>query len=150
MFAAAGFSAEVDENLGASPLDVALGVAWVEGDGNAASDRFKTPAVYADAVGDLDKIDAKWGPSISHFQIRTLRDAMSGNEADRWRVASRLTNPADPAAAAWYACRAAYVISKNGADFTPWSAFKSNSYLLYLGKDYDLVTGHPRAGDWSK
>ena len=68
---------------------------------------------------------------------------MSGNAADRWRVAEKLRDPV-------YASKAAFVISKNGTDFTPWSAFKSGNYLQYKGKDYQLVAGHPDASEWSK
>lgn len=98
--------------------------------------------MYFDAVGDLSLVSEVWGPSISHFQIRSLRDPLSGNAADRWRVAEKLTDPV-------YATQAAFVISKNGTDFTPWSAFKSGSYLQHKGKDYLLVAGHPKAGEWS-
>ena len=115
----------------------------MEGDGYLASKNYRFPAVYADAVGDLDKVDAKWGPSISHFQIRSLRDPLSGNAADRWRVAEKLRDPV-------YASQAAYAISEKGTDFTPWSAFKSGNYLPHVGKDYKLVVGHPHASEWSK
>lgn len=145
-------------------LNIALGVAFVEGDGNAATNRFGKPCVYADAVGDLDlldkpldpknpdgpKVSSKYGPSLSHFQIRALRDPNAWGVLDRWRVATKLVNAEAPGAAARYATQAAFALSKQGTDFTPWSAFKSNSYLLYAGRDFDLVTGHPRAGDWSK
>ena len=99
--------------------------------------------MYLDAVGDLDKVDPKWGPSISHFQIRSLREPELWGPLDRVRVAELLRDPV-------YATKAAFVISKGGTDFTPWSAFKSGSYLPFVGKDYTLVPGHPRAGDWSK
>lgn len=120
----------------------------MEGDGYKATDVYKFPAVYADAVGDLDKVDAKWGPSISHFQIRSLREPTKWGPLDVWRVASKLTDLEHPKEAAKYATDAAFAISKGGTDFTPWSAFKSGSYLQYKGKDYMLVTGHPRATEW--
>lgn len=103
-----------------------------------------TEGAYLDAVGDLGVIDAKWGPSVSGFQIRTLRDPMSGNAADRYRNAAKLHD--DPE----YAAEAAYVISRQGTDWSLWSTFKSNAYLPYKGKDYELRRGHPRAADWSK
>lgn len=144
-------------------MDIALGVAWIEGDGNGATKRYGVPAVYADAVGDLDlldkpldpknptgpKVSTKYGPSLSHFQIRALRKPTAWGLLDRWRVATKLVDAADPMEAARYASAAAYALSKNGTDFTPWSAFKSGSYLPHVGKNYQLVTGHPRAGDWS-
>lgn len=119
-----------------------LGIAWVEGDGNAATKAYGFDAVYSDAVGDLDKLDEKWGPSISHFQIRALRDPNAWGPLDKVRVAEKLRDPE-------YATYAAWVISKQGTDFTPWSAFKDKTYLPYVGKDFRLVTGHPRAGEWS-
>lgn len=81
---------------------------------------------------------------MSYEQIRTLRDPMSGNAADRWRVASKLRDPV-------YAAQAAWVISKQGTDFTPWSAFKSRDYEKHVipGGDYQLVPGHPDAEKWS-
>jgi hypothetical protein len=135
MFTAAGFTGPA--------LDIALGVAWIEGDGPAATKAYGYPAVYSDAVGDLDKMDAKWGPSVSHFQVRALRNPAIWGPLDRVRVAELLRNPV-------YATKAAFLISKDGVDFTPWSAFKSNAYLPHVGKDYQLVTGHPHAGEWSK
>ena len=115
---------------------------YVEGDGYLATKNYGFPAVYYDAVGDLTKVDAEWGPSISHFQIRSLRDPLSGNAADRWRVAEKLRDPV-------YATQAAWVISKNGTDFTPWSAFKSGDWEEFAGKDWTLVAGHPDAAKWS-
>lgn len=115
------------------------------------------PAVYYDAVGDLSLLDkpldpknpggptvsVKYGPSISHFQIRALRDPNAWGPDDKVRVAEQLRDPA-------FASRAAWVISKGGTNWTPWTAYRSGSYLPYVGRDYTLVTGHPRAGDWSK
>ena len=138
-------------------LETALGVCWIEGDGPSASRDMGFPAVYYDAVGDLDlldlpldpkkpdgpKVSSKYGPSISHFQIRALRDPNGWGELDKVRIAELLRDPE-------YASHAAFVLSRGGADFTPWSAFKSGSYLPHVGKDYTLVAGHPCAGDWSK
>lgn len=47
-----------------------------------------------------------------------------------------------------FASHAAFVISKNGTDFTPWTAFKTGTYLPHVGKDFTLVTGHKYAGLW--
>lgn len=100
------------------------------------------PAVFYDAVGDLTLMDDKWGPSISHFQIRSLRNPDQWGALDRMRVAELLRDPT-------YASKAAYAISKQGTDFTPWSAFKSGNYLPHVGKDYQLVWGHPDRAKWS-
>jgi hypothetical protein len=140
VLAAAGFSGDA--------LETALGICWVEGDGNAATELYDYRAVFYDAVGDLKYLEdpvvaAKYGPSISHFQIRALRDPNAWGPLDKVRIADKLRDPA-------YASYAAWVISKGGTDFTPWSAFKSGSYLAHKGKDYTLVPGHPLAGEWSK
>lgn len=103
-----------------------------------------TPGAYLDAVGDLDRMDAKWGPSVSGFQIRCLRDPNAWGPLDRWRVAELLHDDPD------YAARAAFAISKSGTDWTPWSVFRSGAYLPYKGTDYTLRRGHPRAGEWSR
>jgi len=129
-------------------LEVALGVAWVEGDGNAATEQYGVPAVYYDAVGDLKYLEdpvvaAKYGPSISHFQVRALRDPNAWGALDKVRIAALLTDPQ-------FATYAAYVISKQGTDWSPWTAYRSGSYLAHKGRDYILVAGHPRAGEWSK
>lgn len=47
-----------------------------------------------------------------------------------------------------FASHAAFVISKGGTDFTPWTAFTKGYYLPHVGKDFTLVTGHPRANLW--
>jgi hypothetical protein len=88
-------------------------------------------------------IAAKWGPSISQFQIRALRDPDAWGADDKVRIAAKLRDPA-------YASHAAFVISKGGTDWSKWTAYRTGSYLPHVGKDYKLVTGHPRAGDWSK
>src|SRR3546814_16651200 len=76
-------------------LDTALGVAFAESGG------------YVDAVGDLALIDAKWGPSIGLFQIRSLRDPDGWGPLDRVRRASELRDPP-------YNAKAANLISRQG------------------------------------
>lgn len=93
-------------------------------------------------MGDLTKVDVKWGPSIGLTQIRSLRDPSSGNAADTWRVASKLSDPHFNATAAW-------VISKKGTDFTLWSTFTHGSYMPYAGLDFECRTGHPDAAKWN-
>jgi hypothetical protein len=101
------------------------------------------PFAYTDAVGDVGLINEAWGPSVGWFQVRSLRDHRSGNAADLWRIAFALRHPDYCASAAW-------VISKGGTDFTPWSVYKHGTYVQFLDLDYELRTGHPRAADWSK
>ena len=107
-----------------------------------------TEGAYLDAVGDLSQlsdpaVSAKWGPSVSAFQIRTLRDPNAWGSVDRWRVAEKLHD--DP----YYAARAAFAISKGGTDWSLWSTFTHKNYLPYKGKDYVLRRGHPNAAKWS-
>jgi hypothetical protein len=158
-------------------------VAWVEGDGNAATKVKGFPAVYYDAVGDLALVEMgpyptqvlaekaladrktfgqpypnpyqfverpdgwyawnpKYGPSISEWQIRGLRDPNAYSVADRVRVAEKLRDP-------HYSSGAAFTLFK-AFGWTIWSAYKNQTYLQHVGKDYQLVSGHPRAADWSK
>jgi len=125
-------------------LDIALGISWWEADGPlAAGSPWNKNAAFADAVGDVSLINATWGPSIGLFQVRSLRDPTSGNYADTFRVASKLLDPAFNAQAAWE-------ISKHGTYWSPWSVFNSGKYKDRLGQDYEVITGHPRASDWSK
>lgn len=119
---------------------------WIEGDGPGATKAKGFPAVYYDAVGDLKYLEdpavaAKYGPSISHFQIRALHNPDAWGPLDKVRIAEKLRDPV-------FASHAAFVISKNGTDFTPWSAFKNGTYLPHVGKDFTLVTGHRYAGLW--
>lgn len=128
MFAAAGFTG--------AALDIALGVAYAESEG------------YSDAVGDLKQLEdpavsAKWGPSIGLFQIRSLRDPDAWGRDDKVRIAEKLRDPA-------FNAYAAYVISKQGTDWSKWTTFRTGSYKKFLSKDYEIRTGHPRAGEWSK
>lgn len=62
---------------------------------------------------------------------------------DRYRYAWALRNPCFNAAAA-------YAISKQGTDWSLWSVYKSGSYLEFVGKDYELRTGHSRAEEWNR
>jgi hypothetical protein len=120
--ARAGFEGEA--------LDIALGVSWAESGG------------YTDAVGDVGLVDDKWGPSVGLFQIRSLRNPLGFSAADRYRYAWALRHFD-------YNATAAYVISKGGTDWSPWSVFRSGSYEEHVGKDYELRIGHIRADQWN-
>jgi hypothetical protein len=109
-------------------LDVALGVSYAESGG------------YADAIGDYTQLQdptiaAKWRISVGLFQIRALRDPNAWGVLDRWRVAESLLDRV-------YNAQAAYAISKQGTDWTPWSVFRSGSYLPHVGRDYTIKSGH--------
>jgi hypothetical protein len=45
--------------------------------------------------------------------------------------------------------KVAFAVSKGGADWTPWSVYRHETYRQYLDVDYDLKTGHARADDWN-
>lgn len=120
----------------------------MEADGPACTQRFGVRSAYADAVGDLAQLEdpevaAKYGPSIGLCQVRSLRNPRIWGPADRWRIARLLLDP-------WYNAVAAYWISAQGKDFTPWTLYREGDYLPEKGKDYEIRTGHPRAGEWSK
>lgn len=76
-----------------------------------------------DAVGDVSLEDNTWGPSYGLFQIRTLKQA-TGSGGDR--DVANLTG--DDAAQA----KAAYDISQQGRDFTPWTTFTDGAYQKFL------------------
>ena len=98
---------------------------------------------YSDAVGDISLVDAKWGPSIGLFQIRSLRHPGSFGGLDLWRYAWPLRQP-------FFNAAAALAQSKGGTDFTPWSVWESKSYEQYLGGNPTIKTGHTAAASWWK
>lgn len=75
------------------------------------------------AYGDLSLQDAKWGPSVGLWQIRTLK-AERGKGGDR----DELALIADVGRQA----RAAYAISGGGSNFRPWSMFTNGGYRRHL------------------
>lgn len=78
----------------------------------------------AHAIGDTHLVDAKWGPSVGIFQIRSLRNpsAFSGNDA--LRIKSRLRD-------AHYNARVAFKISRGGADWSAWSTWNDGSWRAH-------------------
>jgi hypothetical protein len=101
---------------------------------------------YVDAVGDWTQladpaVAAKWGPSVGLWQIRTLVDPTAWATADRVRDIEQLRDPLAQA-------RAAFSISKGGADWSPWSVYRSGSHSQFLEQDYPLRTGHAEAARW--
>lgn len=111
-------------------IDVAQAVAMAESGG------------YSDAVGDLTLMDAKWGPSVGLFQVRSLRHPPSFGGADLWRWAWPLRNPLYNAQAAW--------AITNGGDWSKWSTFTSGAYRAHLGGSPKIQTGHANAAQWWK
>lgn len=122
VFSRAGFGGE--------GLDIALGVSYAESAG------------YSDAVGDISLVTPIWGPSIGLFQVRSMRDPLSGSVADRYRFAWALRDPD-------FNARAAFVISKSGTDWSLWSTFTHGTYLARKGVNYTIRTGHENASKWS-
>lgn len=118
-------------------MKIAQGVVFAESEG------------YTDAVGDLaqladPKVSEKWGPSIGLFQIRSLRhpEQYPVANGDRLRVAENLRD-------AVYNAKAAYVISKQGTDWSKWTTYRNDTYKEMYGKDFPLRTGHPQANLWN-
>lgn len=89
------------------------------------------------SVGDVSLQNATWGPSFGLFQIRTLKA-----ETGRGTVRDINALTGDPAAQA----RAAYAISQQGRDFTPWTVFTSGKYQQFLGQAQDAAGGAGAGG----
>jgi hypothetical protein len=77
------------------------------------------------AIGDVALENARWGPSVGLFQIRTLK-AETGTGSDR-DIQRLLNNPAEQV-------KAAMNISGNGSNLRPWSTYTSGAYLQYLNE----------------
>lgn len=82
------------------------------------------------AVGDVSLQTDKWGPSIGLFQIRSLKPAYLYMEPVR--DATKLTDAA-------YNARAAFIISKKGTNFGPWSTFTQNIYTQHIAAASEAV-----------
>jgi hypothetical protein len=74
------------------------------------------------ATGDQSLTTAKWGPSLGFWQVRTLVNPNSFSYPDTLRVDPGLYDPQSNA-------NAAYVFSKQGQNFGPWSTYMSGAYL---------------------
>lgn len=81
-------------------------------------------AFNVNAVGDINLIDNKWGPSVGLWQIRSLKNPAAYTGADLLRVETKLTDP-------YYNARAAYAISKGGTDFKPWSTYTNGMFTKF-------------------
>lgn len=131
-------------------LDIALGVAFIEGAGPEATDKLREAtgsttrrAAYLDAVGDLKLMTDKWGPSLTVWQIRTLRRPQDWPYPDSLRVAADLwADKLDHAAAVAAALRKRY-------GWGIWSAYKHGTYEPHAGLDFELVTGWRDADKWN-
>jgi hypothetical protein len=77
------------------------------------------------AVGDVSLEDSTWGPSVGLYQVRTVK-SKTGSGTDR-DISALMGDPDRQAQAAWD-------ISNNGTDFTPWTVYKSGEYQKYLSQ----------------
>ncbi len=91
--------------------------------------------------GDLDLQDAKWGPSVGLWQIRTLK-AETGTGSDRDINALPGGGPARQA-------QAMYRISKGGTDWTPWMVFTRGIYQKFMGQAHGAAGLPTTAGGMS-
>lgn len=84
------------------------------------------------ALGDLGLQTSTWGPSFGLFQIRTVKgDTGRGTDRDIAALAASDANQA----------KAAYDISRGGADFTAWSAYTSGKYQAFLPAAQSIAAG---------
>jgi hypothetical protein len=93
----------------------AVSGAEVNGDAPAAT-------IRTDAVGDVGLQNAKWGPSVGLWQIRSLK-AETGT--GRSRDVVQLKDPS-------FNARAMYEISSAGRDWSPWSTYNDGKYRKHL------------------
>jgi hypothetical protein len=116
-------------------VTTAVAVAYAENRGSL--DAAKT--IPADAQGDLSLRTAKWGPSVGPWQIRSLNQPYLGRAsgADRYRDASKLTNPS-------YNAAAMRAIWAERGSWSPWSTYPAFS-TLYLPTARAAVAGAPAA-----
>lgn len=73
-------------------------------------------------VGDLHLVTATWGPSVSLWQVRTLK-AETGT--GRSRDIQLVSQPGPNA-------RAMFEISRGGTDWSPWSAYNDRKHLPFM------------------
>ncbi len=83
------------------------------------------------AIGDEALADAKWGPSIGLWQIRSLR---ADQDTGRSRDASRLKDPT-------FNARSMATISRKGDDFTAWTMYTNGAYRAHVGLVEQAVAG---------
>ena len=78
-----------------------------------------------DALGDTALQNATWGPSFGLFQIRTLKkDTGRGTVRDLTALSGDIG----------FQAKAAWEISRHGADFSPWTVYRTGRYKDFLGQ----------------
>jgi hypothetical protein len=100
-------------------LEIAIAVAMAESSGNAG------------AIGDTSLTDAKWGPSVGLFQIRSLKNPGAYSGTDARRIYKRLLD-------ARYNAKLAFDISRGG--WGPWTTYNTGSYKKFYktGVNYQV------------
>lgn len=77
-----------------------------------------------DALGDTTITDRTWGPSVSIFQIRTLKGETGKGTCRDIKELQKYDLK--------FIVHCAYIISGNGTNYKPWSAYLNGSYKKYL------------------
>lgn len=85
------------------------------------------------AKGDISLQNAKWGPSIGLFQIRSLKNPGAYSGTDAMRIASKLSDPI-------YNAKLAFKMSNGGQNWGAWSTYTNASYRQYYrtGTNYTV------------
>lgn len=86
----------------------------------------------ATILGDLTLMDAKWGPSVGLFQIRSLKRPQDWSGNDAMRVRDKLLDPV-------YNARLARKLSGDGRYWGAWSTFTSGAYQNSLGQENAII-----------
>lgn len=86
----------------------------------------------ADMLGDINLENEKWGPSVGLWQIRSLNNPYQYNGIDQLRIKNKLFEPQ-------YNASTAFLISKKGADFNPWSAYTNGSYKKFINDALGVI-----------
>lgn len=74
------------------------------------------------AVGDVDLVDGKWGPSVGVFQVRSLHaERGTGGVRDELALTDLGRN-----------ARSMVAVSGAGTDWRPWSVYASGAYLARM------------------
>ena len=111
--------AAYDAGFRGDNLVTATAVALAESSGNPG------------ATGDTSLANAKWGPSVGLWQVRTLNAAPGGDFRNESFLRSGIGNQA----------AAAFNISGGGSNFRPWSVYTSGAYRKFLGQARGAVGG---------
>jgi len=74
------------------------------------------------AAGDVGLQDAKWGPSLGLWQVRSLKDQSGAGSP---RDGTRLTDPL-------FNAQAAFEISAGGSNWKPWTVFNTGAHRQHV------------------